>query len=48
MALYSVIPSEAAQRAASSRDLFLSLGQQNRSLHYASLHSAPVGMTEVF
>jgi len=40
-----VIPSEAAQGAAQSRDLFLSTHRQNRSLHFASLRSAPVGMT---
>jgi hypothetical protein len=43
---YSVIPSEAAQRAAQSRDLFLSPRPKNRSLHCASLRSAPVGMTD--
>src|SRR5260370_41115257 len=31
--------------AAKSRDLLLSPRQQNRSLHYASLREAPVGMT---
>jgi hypothetical protein len=44
---FSVIPSGAARRAAQSRDLFLPTRQQNRSLHYASLRSAPVGMTDV-
>jgi hypothetical protein len=48
IAFYSVIPSEAAQGAAQSRDLFMLPKQQNRSLHYASLRSAPVGMTEFF
>ena len=42
---FPVIPSGAARRAAQSRDLFLSMQQQNRSLHCASLRSAPVGMT---
>ena len=46
MTIFSVIPSEAAQRAAQSRDLFLSPKHKNRSLHCASLRSAPVGMTE--
>ena len=44
---FPVIPSEAAQRAAQSRDLLLSRKQQNGSLHSASLRSASVGMTEV-
>jgi hypothetical protein len=39
------MPSEAAQRAAKSRDLVLAVARQNRSLHCASLRSAPVGMT---
>ncbi len=45
---FPVIPSEAARRAAQSRDLFLSMHQQNRSLHYASLRSASVGKTGRF
>jgi len=40
---FSVIPSEAARRAAQSRDLFLSTHQTSRSLHFAL--RAPVGMT---
>ena len=40
-------PSEAAQRAVEPRDRLLLSGQQNRSLHCASLRSAPVGMTGV-
>ena len=46
-AKFTVIPSEAARRAAQSRDLFLSTQQQKRSLHFASLRSAPVAMTGV-
>ena len=39
-----VVPSEAAERAAQSRDLFSDrCGLKNRSLHSASLRSAPVG-----
>jgi len=40
MTNFPVIPSEAARRAAQSRDLFLSTHRQKRSLR-----SAPVGMT---
>jgi len=54
MAKDSVIPSEAARSGADYSALggavegpFL-LKQQERSLHYASLRSAPVGMTGYF
>ena len=43
----TVIPSEAARRAAQSRDLVCSWHSMRRSLRCASLRSAPVGMTEV-
>src|SRR6185437_16752065 len=39
------IPSEAARRAAQSRDLFGWSQHKNRSLHSASLREASVGMT---
>jgi hypothetical protein len=41
-----VILSEAAHCAAQPKDLFDTLDWQKRSLHFASLRSAPVGMTE--
>src|SRR5882724_11298258 len=37
---------ERSAEGAKSRDLLLATQQQNRSLHYASLRSPPVGMTE--
>ena len=47
MKFRQVIPSEAARGAAQSRELSSpAIADKNRSLHYASLRSAPVGMTE--
>jgi len=45
MKFRQVILSEAAHRAAQSKDLSDIPGRQKRSLHFASLRSAPVGMT---
>jgi hypothetical protein len=41
----AVIPTEAERSEAQWRDLFLSMRRQNRSLDYASLRDAPLGMT---
>ncbi len=42
---FYVITSEAERSEAKSRDLFLSMQQENRSLRFGSLRSPPVGMT---
>src|ERR1700704_625660 len=48
LTILSVIPSEAAQRAASRGTSSCRRDNKNRSLRCASLRSAPVGMTGIF